>query len=804
MKSPARLATAAALGAVTAAGAAAGGLYYYVLRRSLPRIRGDFTVDGLKGPVEIVRDRWGVPHIFAADERDVLFGLGFVHAQDRLWQMDFYRRLFSGTLAEVVGEPGIQIDRLMRRFGLRRFAAAQLDQVDAETMAAIEAYTAGVNAFLGTAGGRLPLEFLILRYRPQPWAVADSVAFGKFMGWMLASGWATQIARSELMARLGPEALSELEPLYPEGGLLTVPPGTEYRRGDAQLLGQYQELAKLAEPGGGSNNWVVDGEKSVTGKPLLANDPHLTAQMPSIWYEAHLCADDIDVVGASIAGLPTIIIGHNRRIAWGVTNSMTGQQDLYIEQVNPEKPDQYKYKGRWRKGELLREEIAVKGREPIIEEVLITSHGPVISPAIEGETRVLSVRGVPGESVNLMRAGFRLIRAQNWDEFRDALRDWSAPGQNFVYADVDGNIGYQLAARLPVRRKGRGLVPVPGWTDEYDWDGYVPFEGLPSAFNPPTHFAATANNKTVGDDYPHPIEGDWADEYRIGRIVEMLRERDKHAIADFQRMHGDVYSTPGREMAEFLGRLQPEDEESRRALEYVRDWDYHLTPDSVAGTIVEVFFYHMYRNTFAPKLGDALDRYMGQGVHYLAPVTGYGHKVSSHLARLLREAPADWFPSRNGRRDSWEDVGLRSLRDALDELRSRLGPNMSRWQWGRVHTISFPHMLGRGPLARLLSRGPYPMGGDHNTVAQAAYDPMAPYAAGLSVPSYRQIVDLANLANSVSMHTTGQSGQPGNRHFADMIGPWRRVEYHPMLFEREAILTQSEGTLVLRPRGEGA
>jgi penicillin amidase len=346
-------------------------------------------------------------------------------------------------------------------------------------------------------------------------------------------------------------------------------------------------------------------------------------------------------------------------------------------------------------------------------------------------------------------------------------------------------------------------VPVPGWTDEYDWDGYVPFEGLPSAFNPPTHFAATANNKTVGDDYPHPIEGDWADEYRIGRIVEMLRERDKHAIADFQRMHGDVYSTPGREMSEFLGRLQPDDEESRRALEYVRDWDYDLTPDSVAGTIVEVFFYHMYRNTFAPKLGDAVERYMGQGVHYLAPVTGYGHKVSSHLARLLREAPADWFPSRNGRRDGWEDVGLRSLREALGELRSRLGPDMSRWQWGRVHTISFPHMLGRGPLARLLSRGPYPMGGDHNTVAQAAYDPVAPYAAGLSVPSYRQIVDLANLANSVSMHTTGQSGQPGNRHFADMIGPWRRVEYHPMLFEREAILAQSEGTLVLKPRGEG-
>jgi penicillin amidase len=792
----------ASVAAVTVAGAAAGG-FYYLLRRSLPRTRGSLTVDGLNGPVEIMRDRWGVPHIFAGDEHDVAFGLGFVHAQDRLWQMDFYRRVFSGTLAEVVGEPGIQVDRLMRRFGLRRAAGAQLRQVDAETMAGLEAYASGVNTFMESAGGRLPLEFLILRYRPQTWTVADSVAFGKFMGWMLASGWATQIVRSQLMAKLGPEALAELEPPYPESGLLTVPPGTEYRRGDAQLLQEFQELAKVLMPGGGSNNWVVDGEKSVTGKPLLANDPHLTAQMPAIWYEAHLCGGAIDAVGASIAGLPTIIIGHNRRIAWGMTNSMTGQQDLYVEEVNPEKPDQYRYKGRWRKGELLREEIAVRGREPIIEEVLVTAHGPVISPAIEGETRVLSVRSVPAESVSLMRAGYGLMKAQNWDEFRDALRDWSAPGQNFVYADVEGNIGYQLGAHVPVRRRGRGLVPAPGWTDEYDWTGFIPFDGLPSVFNPPTHFAATANNQIADDDYPHRIDGDWADEYRIGRIVEMLREREKHAIADFQRMHGDVYSALGREMTEFLGRLQPVDEESRRALDYVRAWDHHLTPDSVAAAIVEAFFYHMYRNTFAHKLGDALGRYIGEGVHYLAPVSAYGHRVGSHLVRLLRQAPADWFPSRDGRRDTWEDVGLRSLAEALEEMRSRLGPDMSRWQWGRVHTISFPHVLGRGPLARLLSRGPYPLGGDHNTVAQAAYDPAAPYAAGITIPSYRQIIDLGNLGNSVSVHTTGQSGQPGSRHFADMIGLWRRIEYHPMLFDREAILAQSEGTLTLKPR-EGA
>lgn len=800
MKTPVRLAGVVALGAAVG-GAAAGG-FYYLLRRPLPRTRGKLAVDGLNGPVEIVRDRWGIPHIFAGDEQDAAFGLGYVHAQDRLWQMDFFRRVFSGTLAEVVGESGIQVDRLMRRFGLRRAAGSQLGQIDAETMAGLEAYVAGVNTLMESLGGRLPLEFRILRYRPRTWTVADTLAFGKFMGWLLASGWVTQIVRSQLMAKLGPETLSELEPLYPEGGLLTVPPGTEYRRGDDQLLQEYQELAKLVGAGGGSNNWVVDGEKSVTGKPLLANDPHLTAQMPSIWYEAHLCGGAIDAVGASFAGLPTIVIGHNRRIAWGITNSMTGQQDLYVEEVNPEKPHQYRYKGRWRSGELLREEIAVRGREPIVEEVLVTAHGPVISPAIEGETRVLSVRGVPAESVGLMRAGHRLMKAQDWDEFRDALRDWSAPGQNFVYADVDGNIGYQLAAHIPVRRQGRGLVPAPGWTDEYEWTGYIPFEELPSVFNPPAHFAATANNQIVGDDYPQRIDGEWADEYRVGRIVEMLRGREKHSAADCQRMHGDVYSAPGRELAEFLCRLQPVDEQSRRALDYVRVWDYELTPDSVAGSIVEAFFDHMYRATFAHKLGDALARYVGEGVHYLAPVSGYGHRATSHLLRLLRRAPADWFPSRNGRRDTWEDVALRSLREALEELRSRLGSDMSHWRWGRLHTISFPHPLGRGPLARVLSRGPYPLGGDHNTVAQAPYDPAAPYAAGLAVPSYRQIIDLRDLSNSVSMHTTGQSGQPGSRHFADMIGHWRRIEYHPMLFEREAILAQSEGTLTLEPRGE--
>lgn len=785
------------------AGAAVGAGYYALFRRNQPRIRGQIALPGLQGTVEVIRDRWGIPHIFAQDHEDLFFAQGFVHAQDRLWHMEFNRRTASGTLCEILGEAALEADRLIRRAGLRRAAEGEARRLDPETAADHEAYCRGVNAFQEQHRGAWPLEFTILRTSPAPWTTADSLVIGRLMGSTLAGNWDAEIARSWLVRQVGADAMADLEPPHPGGMPLAVPAGTESSPPDQRALQRARETAELAGLGlgGGSNNWVVDAQKSATGMPLLASDPHLPPAMPGIWYQVHLKGGGFDVIGVSIPGLPGIAIGHNDRIAWGLTASLTDQQDLFVERVNPENPRQYEYQGQWREGSIIREEIKVRGRaQPVVEEVLVTEHGPDIGPCIPGESRTLALKSIVLEEDGLTRAALALMRARNWEEFREAMRGWPSPPQSAVYADVEGNIGYQLIGFVPARKKGVGMVPVPGWTDEYEWEGYVPFDELPCLFNPSTHFVATANAKLVGDDYQHHITNDWIDGFRTRRIVDLLTAKEKHSLEDFQRMHMDCFSIPGREIAPFITALDPEDPRLREAIGYVRDWDYRLSADSVGAAIFESFFYRLYRNAFAHKVGDLLDLYTGVGIHMMIPVSAYGYRAASQLLRVLREARGDWFPSRDGQETTWSSVIMQSLKEAVGLLRERLGDDMSQWQWGRLHQMSLPHPLGRvKPLERIFSRGPYPAGGDQNTILQGAFDPAHPFVANITAVSYRQIVDLADLNRSVAVTPGGQSGQPGNRHYSDLLQRWLRGDYHPLLFDRQAIEAHAEGTLLLMP-----
>jgi penicillin amidase len=751
----------------------------------------------LGSPAEVFRDRWGVPHIYAGSVKDAMFAQGYVHAQDRLWHMELARRAASGSLAEVFGPVALDADRLLRRVGLRRAAEAELAQFAEAMRENVEAYAAGVNAFIEGNKNRLPPEFLILRFRPQPWMPVDGLTIGKFVGWSLSGNWDTEIVRSWIVERLGPEEAARMEPGYPVGAPLIVPPGAECRGLGAPLLEELRKVQKLVGAGGGgSNNWVVDGHKSVTGKPLLANDPHLPLQMPSIWYEVHLNGGGANVIGASIPGIPGVIIGHNDCIAWGVTNTMTDGDDLFVEQINPDDPRQYAYGGKWVDGDIVREEIRVRGRrEPVVEEVLVTRHGPIIGPSIPGEGRALALRTVVAEPGQHAQSVLLLNSAGNWEEFREALRLWPAPAQNFVYADVEGNIGYQMAGLVPLRAKGQGLVPSPGWTGEYEWKGFVPFDELPSVLNPPTHYVATANNKIVDDDYAYFLGAEYLDGYRIQRIVELLEAREKHSLEDFRSIQGDIYSIPGRELAQHLLGLQPADQDARRALNFLRVWDCQLSPDSVAATIVEAFFLQMLRNTVAVKLGPLTDYFVGKEVHPAVPDSLYLHRSASWLLGLMKEAPADWFAGR-----SWPEVMEQSLEEAVAGLRRQLGEDMSRWTWGRVHYAPFEHVLGRvRALQPLFNRGPVPVGGDMNTVAQASYVGSRPFAVHSYTASYRQIIDLSDLNRSVAILPGGQSGHPASRHYSDMIDAWRRVEYHPMLFDRGEIERQAEGRLTLMP-----
>lgn len=791
-------------------GMVGAGAALFMLRRPLPRARGREVVGGLRSRVEIVRDRWGIPHIYARNLPDLFFAVGYAQAQDRLWQMDYHRRLASGTLSEVLGEPALEADRLVRRIGLRRAAERDWREAMDEERMALEAFAAGVNAYLERC--RLPLEFTFLRYRPQQWHPVDTLAFATFMSWSLTGNWDTEILRSWAIERFGPEMMAVLEPGYPPGGPLIVPPGAEARGCGPDLMEDYRQAVIAMAGRAMSNNWVVDGEKSTTGKPLLANDPHLPITMPSIWWEMHLESPELRAAGAGLPGTPGVMIGHNHRIAWGVTAALADGDDLYVEKLNPEDPRQYEYQGRWVDGQVVREEIRVRGRaRPVVEEVLITRHGPVISPAIAGERRILALRTVALEPWHQTQAQLMLMRAGSWEEFREALRLWPASSLNFVYADVDGNIGYQMAGLVPIRAKGYGVVPAPGWTGEYEWTGFVPFDELPSLYNPSTHWVASANNKVAEEDYPHFLSAEWIDCFRQRRIVEMLEAKPKLSREDFKAMQGDLVSLSARELVPLLLEITPRDEWSRRALNFLRVWDYTLAPDSVAACIFEVFFTHLVRRTLEEKVGTWTDFFMGRGIHLLRPRSPFFYNAASWLLRTMRERP-DWFAghgavaaskraSRSSDRQGWREAMEEALASAVAELRRLLGDDMSRWQWGRLHTQTFPHPLGQvRALSRILNRGPIPIGGDANTVCQAAFSPYHGYDANSWSASYRQIIDLADFNRSLAVLPSGQSGHPGSRHYSDMIEMWRRLEYHPMPWDRGEVMKQARGRLVLVPR----
>ncbi|HVA92815.1 MAG TPA: penicillin acylase family protein, partial [Chloroflexota bacterium] len=563
-------------GALAGTVGAAAGLGALAARRfargPLPETRGVMQAPGLHGRVLIERDSWGIPHIRAEHAEDLYFANGFVHAQDRFWQMEMNRRVGNGTLSELFGPATIEADRLMRHLGLRRVAAEEARLMPGEMRVLLGAYCRGVNYCLSRRPSRLPLEFSIVRampppmfrWRPDPWEMVDTLVFGKVMALGLSSNWSAELVRSAVLERLGPERAVALEPI--NGAGLSLVLGGEHVP-DAlirRLRDSYLELhpfltATGVGAGGFSNNWVVAGSRTASGKPLLANDPHLTIQIPSIWYELELNGGGFDVTGAGFPGAPGVVIGHNRHIAWGVTAACLDVQDVVIERINPANPAQYFYRDEWRDGQVVREEIKVRGRSaPILADVLITHHGPVIGPIIPGEERALALRWTALEPGTLVQSVPAYNRARDWSEFTAALRLWDVPSHNFVYADVEGNIGYYTPGKAPVRSRGTGAVPVPGWTGEYEWVGVVPFEELPHAYNPPGGQIVTANNRLVGDDYPHHLGDDWLAGYRARRITDLLAARGERTVEDFRRVQLDRYSLPGLEAAAVLATLRGE------------------------------------------------------------------------------------------------------------------------------------------------------------------------------------------------------------------------------------------------------
>jgi penicillin G amidase len=759
--------TRVATGIAAAAAGVAGiiGLRRMLLRLPVPPRNESLALKGLRAPVEILIDQSGVPHLYAANTSDLVFGQGYVHARDRLWQMELNRRIAAGTLAELFGAPALEADRFLRRLGFGRDALRDLAALSDDARALLDAYAAGVNAYV--AHHRPPLEFMLLRTGPKPWKATDSLAFGRYMGWTQTPNWETELIRGRLLDRLGPERVTLMEP----GNPLTA-------------------LSGLS--GGASNNWVAAGDRSSTGRPLLANDPHLYPRIPAVWYVAHLNGGDLDVAGATLPGVPGVVIGHTARIAWGVTAGMADCEDLFLERPDPDDHHRFAFKDGYEPATVTRETYVIRGRAaPLEEDVIRTRHGPLLNGTLDipVDGMPLALRSALHDAPNPVEGLFRLNRATDWGTFRAALEGWTFPCLNFVYADVDGNIGYKLAGRVPIRAKGDGYAPVPGWTGEEEWTGYIPFDEMPEAFNPPDGVFATANSRP---DAPsgHFLARDWVDDSRWRRIIELLRSRPRHTLEDFQAMQADQVSLPAKAIVEALPSDASGDPLARKALGFLHAWNGRLSADSAAAAIYEVFRVELLRALNRDLDGGQQDILLGKGPDPLiAPVTAFYFRGSSELIGHLQQADAA--------------VVRAALESAIAFLRRELGGDVDSWEWGRLHRITFAHPIGVGvpTLDRVLhlSRGPLPIGGDADTIAQAGVDPWHPFAANAFMVSYRQLFDVGAWDEARFILPTGQSGHPGSRHYDDMIEPWRRVQYRLLPFSRAAVAAAVAETAALLP-----
>jgi penicillin amidase len=572
-------------------------------RRRLPKIEGTLTLPGLSASAEVIRDRWGVPHIYAANAHDLFFVQGFVHAQDRLWQMELNRRIGTGRLSELFGSVALDTDRATRTFGFHRLGKADWANADDSVRAVVLAYTEGINAFLRNPSTRMPIEFTLLRHHPEPWNPEDSMAFSRVMMWQLSHAWYGEIIRAWLVEAVGGAHAAELEIHYPEHNPTTLPAGIEFSRLDRDGILRAARGPFLSQ-GMGSNAWVVSGRRTTTGKPFLCNDMHLPLSLPSLWYEIHLIGGELNVTGASLPGLPMVLVGHNARIAWGMTLAFTDCEDLFLEKFDPQTPQRYRFRDEWLDAEVTPEPIRVKGRaEPHIEQVIVTHHGPIISNVVGYPEQRIALTSMALRQCAAVKGWLFLNQAGNWDEFVEAMRLIEAPQLNVPYADVVGNVGYWVTGKVPVRASGQGMIPAPAWTGEYEWIGEVPFEEMPHALNPDQGYVVTCNHRIVPEDYPHFLGNVWMNGYRARRIVDVIQSKDKLSSEDFRALQLDFTCIPGREFVERLESLSASDPDVQAALDTLRSWDGQLAATSIGGTLYEVTRYTLVRNLLEPGLG---------------------------------------------------------------------------------------------------------------------------------------------------------------------------------------------------------
>ena len=798
-----------------------GSAIWWYVYRPLPRLDGTVALPGLQGEVTVDRDEWGVSHVRASSAEDLAEAQGYVVAQDRLWQMDLLRRAARGQLSEVLGPATLEVDKDFRVLNFSRAADRDMAMMSPDVRRIMEAYARGVNHFIEQHSTSLPIEFTLLKYKPQPWQPADSLVIACYMYRTLTDTRQEEMGRAIVTAKVGPELAKDL--YSPDASMDHFVVGDPNAARDAQsaarpdsdqdddddemdpeeVLKAKRETDSLPGAAGrsdltsalaeevrdwigdsqleirqslGSNNWVVSGEHTATGKPLLANDMHLELTLPPIWYEIHLTAPGWNVKGFALPGAPMVVVGHNDRIAWGFTNNGADVLDLYSETFNPANPDEYQVNGEWKKADVYDEVIRVKGAADRHLRLVVTRHGPVVRQ--EGD-KAYAMRWTVLEPGALCNFYNWLGKAQNWGEFREIMKGIWGPGQNVVYADVDGNIGYILGARVPVRKKGHGEVPVPGDTDDYEWTGYIPFEQLPQVFNPESGLIVTANARVTGPNYKPYITEHWEEPYRTARIYDLLHDKGSLRPEDMLKVQTDTYSYPHLFLAEQLVTAAkvapPKDERARKLIQEAKNWNGMADANSSVVSFLDATLFRALDLILKPRLGEDTDQYRWRKVVF--------------LQRVLTERPARWLPSEYKNYDELLSAAADLAAKRLETATRDADPD--DWAWKRFNYLDMLHPIGRdGILKKLLSITDQPQSGTE-------WSPRA--ASRHHGPSERFVANLADWDDSILLITGGESGQPGSEHYRDQFPDWfeGKAIYGPFSDAAEAKVKKH--TLTLKP-----
>ena len=749
----------------------------------VPSMEGARTVSGLSGPVDIARDEWGVPHILAETDDGLFFGYGFATAQDRLWQLDYYRRKAHGRLSEIIGPGGIEIDTVSHTIGLTRTAEANFRKFPEKTMRRLEAFTDGINAFMEESRSNLPIEFDLLDYEPEEWSAVDSVAIWQEFRWYL-TGRLPIIAIPDLAKRVLGEGPLLDDFITGEAEDESIVPGGTYQ---STRAGQVPVGEVLGDPeeGLGSNNWVVAGHKSTSGAPMVASDPHIAFGAVSCWFEVHLSGPEINAAGAGYVGVPGIVFGRNETLAWGVTNNICSQRDIYREQEDADRPGYFRSGDEWIPAEQESVKIDVAGEETRNVTITRTHNGPLVDALLPEALRTsdkVSAKWLGtgfGDEITCM---LDLAAAGNCPDAKEALRDWIVPTWSYVFGDIEGHIGYQAVGRIPIREQWNREYR-PGWDPNHQWRSLIPYDALPAVYDPVEGYARSANNRTAPEDYPYPLSGTWSSGYRALRIRQMLEERDQLSREDFARMQSDTLSMRAVEALPSLVRTLRQSSDSRvlEAASILGKWNCRMDVDEVGATIFEFFFSEW-------TTAVASERFSGEHVSLISSA------ISGFAVRLLAGDPHDYVRS-----TTREDAILNSMSRAIDELTARLGPDMSGWNWGRIHKITLNHLLSdRGDLSDLLRRGGQPVGGNGITVSNTGFDPN--YLASIGA-NWRHNADLAeNPPGLWAVDATGQSGHPGSPHYGDQLTEWLGGRHHYVPLDSERVRANAKQTLTLKPK----